>query len=212
MADSKTATVSAADLAFLDEAVKAVATVRRPVKPGATRERQPNPFEATLKASWETAWTDESGERHEHGEPRQTGALTANQRDIVIRALVRAGRHLSYSVPREVVPATDENGRRVPGKFFVVYAAAELKRRKRNGKNGDQADEQAPGLWEGDHQHGDYPEHSHPATNPEHAHAKQEDGDAGEPAVIEQDGDQGEQDSEQSEQSADDQQREPAWG
>lgn len=209
MADSKSKTqtkISDADLAFLGEAVKAITVSRSPVKPGATRERQPNPFEATVKASYDTPWTDEEGTEHEHGEPRQTGPLTANQKDVVMRALTRAGRHLSLSVPRQVVPAY-EDGRRVPNKVVIVYAGAALRKRNKPAATSDNGE--ATLLFVGAHNHDDMDVHDHPESNPHHAHAQTDMGAGPMFQASESEGEQGGEQDNQPEGEQDDQNEQP---
>jgi hypothetical protein len=121
-------------------------TITRPTGP----RKMENPFESIVRASYETAWEDEDGTRHEHGEPRITVPLRADSEEekAVLRALVRAGRHVGCSVEKEFTDR-DANGDKIrkPNRA-ILFSAVELKRRER--KNGKPAEGEQASQPEGE--------------------------------------------------------------
>lgn len=122
----------------------AVSVVRRSIARPSGAKKLPNPFEDIVRQSYETAWEEEDGTKHEHGEPRMTAPLRADsdEEKAVIRALTRAGRHVGVSVEKEFTQ-TDAEGNRIrkPNRA-ILFSAVPLKKRERKNGNGAQASEQ----------------------------------------------------------------------
>lgn len=120
-----------------------VSVVRRAVSRPAGARKLENPFEAIVRQSYETAWTDEDGTQHEHGEPRLTAPVRADsdEEKAILRALTRAGRHVNVSVEKEFTDRDAEGNKIRKPNRAILFSAVDKKTRKRNG-NGAQASTQ----------------------------------------------------------------------
>lgn len=133
-----TTTKPAAPEIDLSGFASAVAKVKRaPARPVGARKLD-NPFEKIVRESFETAWKDDDGNEHEHGEPRITGAVRAesDEEAAIVRALTRAGRHVGVSVEKEFTDR-DANGEKIrkPNRA-ILFSAVPLKKRERKNGNG----------------------------------------------------------------------------
>lgn len=121
-----------------------VSVVKRSIARGGGVRKMANPFEKIVRESYETAWTDEDGTEHEHGEPRLTAPLAKDSEEekAVLRALTRAGRHVGVSVNKEFTDR-DADGRKIrEPKRAILFSAVTLQKRERKNGNGAQASTQ----------------------------------------------------------------------
>jgi hypothetical protein len=130
----------------VDLSAVSITKAPEPIKRKYNRKRPDNIFDVPLKRSFETAYTDANGKRHDRGEPQQTVPLTKAQLEAAHRALTNAGRHLGIGVRRQEIKADF-------GKVALRFQGVPLTERKRNGsgtasENGQgsaqQASEAAP--------------------------------------------------------------------
>lgn len=124
-----------------------VSVVRRaPSRPAGARKLA-NPFEGIVRQSYETAWTDEDGTQHEHGEPRLTAPVRADsdEEKAIVRALVRAGRHVGVSVEKEFTDRDAEGNKIRKPNRAILFSAVPLKKRERKPNGDGQATAQGDG-------------------------------------------------------------------
>jgi hypothetical protein len=162
----------------------AVKVVRRAVQRTGGPRKMENPFESIVRASYETAWTDEDGTKHEHGEPRITVPVKADSEEekAILRALTRAGRHVGVSVEKEFTDQDgDGNKIRKPNRA-ILFSAVDKRTRNRNGSK-------PATLFEGSHVHEGYDGmHEHP-SDAGHWHEQTDQGSG--PMVAVAEGEQG---------------------
>jgi hypothetical protein len=121
-----------------------VSVVKRAVSRPAGARKLDNPFESIVRQSYETAWTDEDGTEHEHGEPRLTAPVRADsdEEKAIVRALTRAGRHVGVSVEKEFTDRDAEGNKIRKPNRAILFSAVPLKKREKKNGNGAQASTQ----------------------------------------------------------------------